>query len=673
MNKDTSSMLWPLLSRKSQPVISPVKIEATGFYGKNCWNKSRQSGGKTYTNVLMSIFYNNISTNAKNERFHQLFNTIPLDELLIAEFDCVLHRGDSLNIVGGKQNHEFTLTEDTKVISSGALNQKSIINSDGIMPNTICLYIGTLYISKDHLCFNTKNHQHGWLCTRVQISFQQIVNIILCESSILYSTNVGASNNSSSNSNISITSGNNKTSPSDPNIIENINDNDDNDGKFIIIETHLGKIQLNGFDSINHVFKLIFTLWKNVKQNIDSNVVMIPSLYNLLIESNKIHDDVEIMANDIRIENLINSIDIEEDNLILEEEETSEEYGTSEEEEEEEEAKEHVKGLRETVPVYKFKKDISLNYKFNGPYFKKHPNIEFASPPLKENEYLLKEQEFKQLSPGMLFELLFSGDELAFQKKLLEADESTNVTPYGPYVNGHRYYSYVKKLNYSIGPKSTRCEVEETIVRYDEECIEWISTTKTLNVPNGNLFQIKTRFLIWWNKPDPEIDVSIGCFLKISYWIEWSGKSWLKSVIEKSCKQGITENFQRFDQFLKEYMEQYLTLDTITIRLSDDSSEQTKLNQKIEKDIATNETAAKPIELSKVEYNSSANSNGKKALAQLGQIRFFDIFLTVLLTVNLIVMLVILKIVKINNGGKSENILYSGNNSKLVEMLVHSV
>lgn len=672
MNTAPPSLSWPLLSPKSRPVISPVRIEASGSYGKNFRNGSRQSGGKTYTNVLMSIFYNNISTNKKNEKFHQLFNTIPLDELLIAEFDCVLHRGDSLKIVEGNQNQEFNPIKNTEVISSKTLDVKSIINSSGIAPSTICLYIGTLYISKDHLCFNTKNNQHGWLCTRLQISFQQIVNIILCESSILYSTNMGVN----TNSNNTINSGNDEVDTNDSNIIKKIDNNtNDNDGKFIIIETHLGKIQLNGFDSVDHVFSLIFALWKNAKQNIDSNIVMMPSLYNLIIESNRIHDDVEIMANDIRIENLINSIDIEEDNLLVEEE-PKEEYGISEEEEGEEEGEEvkgYVKGYKETVPVYKFKKNISLNYKFNGPYFRKNPTVEFTPPALNKDECLLKEQEFKQLSPGMLFELLFSGKELSFQEKLLEADGSTDVTSYGPYVDGHRYYSYVKKLNYSIGPKSTKCEVEETIVRYDEECIEWVSTTKSLNVPNGNLFQIKTRFLIWWNKPDLEIGTSIGCRMRISYWIEWSGRSWLKSVIEKSCKQGITENFQRFDQFLKEYMEQYLILDTITIKLPNTSSEQIELDQKSQKETATNDIVTKSMQSSKVEHKDAASSNDEKTLIKFGQLRFFDVFLTILLTINLVVMLIILKIVKNNNSGKSENISHSDNNSKLVEMLVHGI
>ena len=649
MDTDSHSMPWLMLSPKSQPVISPVIIEAS--YRSNQWSRSRQSGGKTFTNVLMSMFYNTVNAKQRNDKFHELFNTIPLHESLIAQFDCVLYRGDSLNIVEGSQSHQFNNVENSEIATTitETLAFGSKITNNEIKSNTICLYVGTLYISKDHLCFNTRNHQRGWLCTRLQISFHQIVNIVLCESSVLCSTNIRNSIKSSDHD--------------DKNEVKSLekfgNSNDENNGKFIIIETHLGKIQLNGFDSVDHVFRLIFTLWTNVKQNTDSNIIMMmPSLYNLIIESSRVHDDVEIMANDVRIEDLIHSIDIENENIVVEDE-------TSEEEEEEEE---EIKRPDEKAFVYKFKKNIPLKYKYNGPYFKENPNVKFTPPELNENEYILEEQEFKQLSPGMLFELIFSGHELSLQDKLLEAEGSTEVTPYGPYMDGHRHYSYIKKLNYSIGPKSTKCEVEQTIVRYDEECIEWVSTTKSLNVPNGNLFQVKTRFLFWWNQPDPEIGTSVGCHMRISYWIEWSGRSWLKSVIEKSCKQGIKESFERFDNFLKEYMERYLTLDTITVKVSNNSKEHITMDSKIE-----NETAITSVKSSKIEQPNITSNDDKKVLIQVGHIRFFDVFLTILLTINLVVMLIILKSVKNNNNGKSGDEYDDNSNNKLVEMLIHGI
>lgn len=262
MNSGSNSVPWPLLSsKKSQPVLSQVSVHVASEQDSRQLNSPRQSGGKTYINVLMSMFSDNIETNKNNDIFHEMFNTIPTDELLIGKFECALHRGDALTKLEGNNGSEL-------VVNTDSIGSKT--------DNAICPYIGTLYVSKDHLCFNTKSFQHGWLSTRLQISFSQILNIILYEQAVM-------------DSSVSV-------------------ENDYN-GKYIIIETNLGRIQLNGFDTVDHVFNLINTLWQNKKQNIDNNMIMMPSLYNLIRDSYRIHDDVEIMANDMRIEDLIHSID----------------------------------------------------------------------------------------------------------------------------------------------------------------------------------------------------------------------------------------------------------------------------------------------------------------------------------------------------------------------------
>lgn len=619
MSSGSHSMPWPLISsKKSQPVLSAVSVHVAGEQESQELNSTRQSGGKTYINVLMSMFANNIETNKNNDKFHVMFNTIPTDELLIGQFECALHRGDALT----KLETNNSTSSEVVVTKSNESNTNS----------TICPYIGTLYVSKDHLCFNTKNFQHGWLFTRLQISFQQIINVILCEQAVI----------------------------DDVDNIEN-----DYNGKYIIIETHLGKIQLNGFDSVEHVFNLVYTLWQNMKQNIDNNMIMMPSLYNLIKDSNRIHDDVEIMANDMRIEDLITSIDSGEsvdENDNEDEEEEDEEGG----EEEEEDTESELNEANDNIPVYKFKEDIPLKYQFNGPYYNKTVNYNYTPPELNSNEHLLKEEEFDKISPGLLFELLFSGHELSLQSALLNAEGSTQVSEYGPYIEGHRQYTYVKKLGYSIGPQSTKCEVEQTIVKYDNDCIEWVSTTKTPNVPSGNLFQVKNRFLFYWQSGYK----SNGCKMRISYWIEWNGKSWLKSVIEKSCKQGIIESQERFDSFLQDYINKYLIVSNVGVKKVVESEE---IVVKKEEEIATKK---KQEEVTNVVINEQVNKPFTKQVKSR-EFRFIDIIMGSLLLINLIVLLIILKNVQNNNQNKIE-FKYDNENNKdsgkiknnLVEMLI---
>lgn len=629
MNQNNYSMPWPLLSAKSQPVLSPVSVLVDSDTEGASVLKDHNVGGKTYINVLISMFYDNISTNKNNDKYHETFNTIPQDELLIAKFDCALNRGDNMTQVRLKSEVKNEGNES----EIRSLDPVSLENSI----NGLCPYIGTLYISQDHLCFNTKNFQNGWLFTRLQISFKQIVNISLW-------SNIKNSNTS--------------------------NDHDDKENdKYIVIETHLGRIQLNGFANVEHVFNLVNTIWQNKRQNIDNDMIILPSLYNLIKDSNKFHDDLDIIANNVRIEDLINSIDSESDIS----------HGEEESEYESEEDESGGEDILDTVPVYKLKTPLDLNYKYLGPYY--HKDTNFIPPPLQPNETLIKDELFKSISPGLLFELIFSGHELSFQTKLLDSEGSTQVTEYGPYIEGHREYSYVKKLNYSIGPKSTKCEVQHTIVRYDKECIEWISRVKTPNVPNGNLFQIKNRFIFYWGDIEDDLTVSNSCRMRISYWIEWSGKSWLRSVIEKSCKQGILESQERFDQFLKEYIDTYLVLSSVTVESPSRESQTETLTQEKQEEEMEPRLDEKTEKIGPKKIRKELDTNNDVKVVNTTPYRRIDIILCVLLVINLLVLLTILKILGRGGNNNNNNInnrqdVLSGNLNKegkgLLEMLIHS-
>ena len=89
--------------------------------------------------------------------------------------------------------------------------------------------------------------------------------------------------------------------------------------------------------------------------------------------------------------------------------------------------------------------------------------------------------------------------------------------------NKSRSMTYIKPLYASIGPKSTKCVVTETLDSMDlEKAVCVTASTQTPDVPSGNIFVTKTHFCFMWAANNATRVI-------INYTIEWSGKSWLKS------------------------------------------------------------------------------------------------------------------------------------------------
>ena len=87
-----------------------------------------------------------------------------------------------------------------------------------------------------------------------------------------------------------------------------------------------------------------------------------------------------------------------------------------------------------------------------------------------------------------------------------------------------RNFQYIKPLYASIGPKSTKCVVTETLDFFDlEKAVCATDATQTPDVPSGNVFVTKTHFCIMWAANN-------STRIIINYTIEWSGKSWLKGM-----------------------------------------------------------------------------------------------------------------------------------------------
>ncbi|KAG0650563.1 hypothetical protein D0Z07_3195 [Hyphodiscus hymeniophilus] len=98
--------------------------------------------------------------------------------------------------------------------------------------------------------------------------------------------------------------------------------------------------------------------------------------------------------------------------------------------------------------------------------------------------------------------------------------------------NKTRSYSYIKPLNGSIGPKQTKCISIEVLDSLDlEKAVSVTITTKTPDVPSGNVFSVKTKYCLTWAEGSAT-RIQMNCT------IEWTGKSWLKGPIEKGANDG---------------------------------------------------------------------------------------------------------------------------------------
>lgn len=156
---------------------------------------------------------------------------------------------------------------------------------------------------------------------------------------------------------------------------------------------------------------------------------------------------------------------------------------------------------------------------------------------------------------GVVFSILF-GSNTDFQVEFLKRHDGLEISEITDFKSSFedplllkREYTYRRQLGYSIGPKSTRCEVTETIEHMNlADYVVVTTTTQTPDVPLGNAFAVKTRYVFNWD----ELNTTN---LLISLYIEWKGKSWMKSVIEKLSISGSTTTLNELVKELKEEVE----------------------------------------------------------------------------------------------------------------------
>ncbi|CAK7272806.1 hypothetical protein SEPCBS57363_005332 [Sporothrix epigloea] len=146
--------------------------------------------------------------------------------------------------------------------------------------------------------------------------------------------------------------------------------------------------------------------------------------------------------------------------------------------------------------------------------------------------------EVIQAPLGEVFNYMFGGQSVSFMPKFLSNDQKCFDIQMGEVPKGlgaenkTRVYSYIKPLNASIGPKQTKCIVTEQIELLDfEKAIHIDCSTQNPDVPNGNIFTVKTNYCFSWAENN-------STRMQMTCMTEWTAKSWLKSPIEKAANDG---------------------------------------------------------------------------------------------------------------------------------------
>lgn len=132
---------------------------------------------------------------------------------------------------------------------------------------------------------------------------------------------------------------------------------------------------------------------------------------------------------------------------------------------------------------------------------------------------------------GQVYDVMFGSKSAVFMTKFLTVDSKcTDVQMEDKkglsLENRTRNYTYVKPLNAAIGPKSAKCIITETLDGLDyEKAANVTIATQTPEVPNGNLFTVKTKYCLSWAENN-STRVFVNCT------VEWSGKSWIKGMYQ---------------------------------------------------------------------------------------------------------------------------------------------
>ncbi|KAG2141006.1 hypothetical protein DEU56DRAFT_279552 [Suillus clintonianus] len=158
-------------------------------------------------------------------------------------------------------------------------------------------------------------------------------------------------------------------------------------------------------------------------------------------------------------------------------------------------------------------------------------------------------------TPDKIYNLMFASgfikDFMRVDQKLMDVQIS-DWSPTGDNLKLlARNMSYIKPLNNSVGPKQTKCEIhDETLTCDFDDYVVMLTTTKTPDVPSGGVFLVKTRTCIMWAS-------SISTRVIVSTQVDWTGRSFIKGLIEKSAIDGQKVYHSDLDKAMRMYIQEH--------------------------------------------------------------------------------------------------------------------
>lgn len=195
--------------------------------------------------------------------------------------------------------------------------------------------------------------------------------------------------------------------------------------------------------------------------------------------------------------------------------------------------------------------EIALGVSTDFPGPREHPPTE--APSLSDGTAFIKPllDECFEAPLGKIYELLY-GNDTTWLQDFLVANQKLLDVQVGQFADkagkNTRSTSYVKPLSGPIGPKQTRCFLEDVVEMKDfEKCVQVVQSTTSPDVPSGDAFMIKTRFSLMWGPRDSTRLVS-NCV------IEWSKSSWIKGPIEKGATSGQMQYMADISEAIKSHL-----------------------------------------------------------------------------------------------------------------------
>ncbi|KAG2035709.1 GRAM domain-containing protein [Suillus americanus] len=158
-------------------------------------------------------------------------------------------------------------------------------------------------------------------------------------------------------------------------------------------------------------------------------------------------------------------------------------------------------------------------------------------------------------TPDKIYNLMFASgfikDFMRVDQKLMDVQISDWIPTGDNLKLLARNMSYIKPLNNSVGPKQTKCEIhDETLTCDFDDHVVMLTTTKTPDVPSGGVFSVKTKTCLMWAS-------AISTRVIVSTQVDWTGRSFIKGLIEKSAIDGQKVYHSDLDKAMRMYIQEH--------------------------------------------------------------------------------------------------------------------